>query len=44
MTSRSLAAAAAVAIVPATLGALIWRGRVLRERVRSRNPFADDDA
>ena len=33
-------AALSAATVPLTLGALVWRGRVLRRRYRDADPFA----
>ena len=33
-------AALSAATVPLTLGALVWRGRVLRRRFRDADPFA----
>jgi hypothetical protein len=40
MSSRIwIPAALSVASVPLTLGALLWRGRVLARRYRSADPF-----
>ena len=41
MTARIwIPAALSAATVPLTLGALVWRGRVLRRRFRRADPFA----